>query len=246
MALQEEFAAQGYWLFRWRSFLPIVLVLPLLMALGQFANADHDFWLREEWECLCLLISLLGAGLRVLTVGFVPANTSGRNTRSQLAESLNTTGCYSVVRHPLYFANFLIWLGIAMFLNVWWFVFLFVTMFWLYYERIMFAEEQFLSRQFGQQFVEWSKRVPAFIPNPWKWQKPNLPFSFKTVLRREYTTFFGLAVGYPVLDVIEDTCMFGYLYVEQFCIVLACIGAVVYLVLRTVKKKTHLLHVEGR
>jgi len=246
MALQEEFEVAGNWLFRWRSFLPFVLVIPLLMALGQFVQSKPDFWMREVWECFCLLVSLAGAAIRVGTVGFVPARTSGRPTVGQVAASLNTTGCYSIVRHPLYLANFLIWLGMVMFLMVWWFILLFVAMFWLYYERIMYAEEQFLRRQFGESFVAWASRTPAFVPNPFLWQKPSMPFSLKSVLRREYTTVLGLALGYPILDAIEDSCVLGRLYVEQYGIVLAGVGTVAYLVLRTLKKKTRLLDAEGR
>ena len=33
-------------------------------------------------------------------------NTSGRNTHDQVADSLNTSGIYSIVRHPLYVGNF--------------------------------------------------------------------------------------------------------------------------------------------
>ena len=36
--------------------------------------------------------------------------TSGKNTAKQIAESLNTSGIYSVLRNPLYLANFLNWL----------------------------------------------------------------------------------------------------------------------------------------
>ncbi len=246
MALQEELEVAGNWLFRWRSYLPLVLLVPMLMALGQFTCSAHDAAWREVWELLCLLVSMTGAGLRILTVGFVPARTSGRNTHGQQAEALNTTGSYSIVRHPLYLANFLIWLGIALFLGVWWFVFLFVTLFWLYYERIMYAEEQFLRRQFGQLFVDWSNRVPAFIPNPLKWQRPAMPFSVKTVLKRECATIFAIAIGFPAFDLVEDTCLFGSLHVAHFFIVLACAGTAVYLLLRALKKRTRLLDVEGR
>lgn len=246
MALQEEFERTGNWLFRWRSFLPVALAVPLLMALVQFARSGQNQGLSEIWEGLCLLTSLLGAGVRALTVGFVPVHTSGRNTRSQVAGSLNTTGAYSIMRHPIYVGNFLIWLGFVMFLGIWWFVFLFIAMFWLYYERIMYAEEQFLRRQFGEAFVEWSNHVPAFIPNPFLWRNPSMPFSLRTVLRREYTTVFALAVGYAVLDVLEDTVSRGFLHVEAFCAVLACFGATAYMVLRTLKKRTHLLDVSGR
>ena len=53
-------------------------------------------------------------------MGFAPRGTSGRNTLGQVAEVLNTSGMYSVVRNPLYLGNFVIWLGLALFIKVWW------------------------------------------------------------------------------------------------------------------------------
>jgi len=102
------------------------------------------------------LISLCGLAIRVYTVGHTPANTSGRNTAGQLAESLNTTGIYSLVRHPLYLGNFFMWLGVALLIANFWFVIAFVFAYWIYYERIMFAEEQFLRTKFGPTYVEWA------------------------------------------------------------------------------------------
>ena len=35
--------------------------------------------------------------------------------------------------------------------------------FWLYYERIMAAEEEFLEQRFGQAWLEYKKRVPRYL-----------------------------------------------------------------------------------
>ncbi len=67
-----------------------------------------------SWEYFCLGVSFLGLFVRVMTVAFVPRHTSGRNTKRQIAEDLNTSGIYSIVRHPLYLGNFLIGLGISL------------------------------------------------------------------------------------------------------------------------------------
>ncbi len=100
-----------------------------------------------------------------LTVGFAPKNTSGRNTAAgQMADELNVTGIYSIVRHPLYVGNFFMWLGPVLFLRSVWFTIVFCLVYWLYYERIMFAEEQFLRRKFGDAYDKWSEKVKAFIP----------------------------------------------------------------------------------
>jgi len=83
----------------------------------------------------------LGLFIRAYAVGHTPANTSGRNTKEQLADELNTTGIYSMVRHPLYLGNFFMWLGAAVLTKNGWFIVAFILLYWIYYERIMFAEE---------------------------------------------------------------------------------------------------------
>ncbi len=149
MALREELQRQGNWLFRWRSYLPLIILPLLLIALR---NAD---WLERTvgdslqncWEVSCLSISFVGLAVRFVTVGYVPAGTSGRNTKGQKAKVLNTTGMYSIVRHPLYFGNLIITLGLLLFMAIWWFGLIVAFAFCLYYERIMVAEETFLAKQ---------------------------------------------------------------------------------------------------
>lgn len=46
------------------------------------------------------------------------------------------------------------------------FTVIFILVYWLYYERIMFAEEQFLRRKFGEKYDEYSSKVyPLFRLN---------------------------------------------------------------------------------
>ncbi len=137
-----------------------------------------------------------------LTVGRTPASTSGRNTRRQVAESLNTTGIYSTVRHPLYLGNFLMALGVVLFPMTWWLVVIYGLAFWLYYERIMLAEEAFLRSRFGTAFEEWARRTPAFVPRLRGYVAPDLPFSLRNVLRREYNGAFAVVL---LLTLLETT-----------------------------------------
>lgn len=59
------------------------------------------------------------------------------------------------------------------------FVLIFVLSYWVYCERIMYAEEQFLKRKFADSYREWSCGVPAFLPRFGNWVKPSLSFSWK-------------------------------------------------------------------
>lgn len=166
MALREEFEKTGNWLFRRRGYFPFLIVPLLLLALRDSEQIEIR-WGETAltfWEVFCIAVSFSGLALRCATLGWVNKGTSGRNTQAQRAETLNTQGAYSVVRHPLYLGNFLITMGFALFVEVWWFVMFTVLFFWLYYERIMFAEEEFLRRKFGASYRQWADETPAFWP----------------------------------------------------------------------------------
>ena len=122
MALKETYEKQGTFLFRHRSYLPL-LVGPLVVAAlldPQYTHPLFSGFSGRLWEAICILISFSGLAVRSLVAGYVPLGTSGRNAIRQVAESLNTKGLYSLVRNPLYLGNFLIILGLLLFIQVGW------------------------------------------------------------------------------------------------------------------------------
>jgi protein-S-isoprenylcysteine O-methyltransferase Ste14 len=170
MALQEEFENQGNWLFKYRGHLPLVWLVAgwALYLWNAWTTEGHSGCClipHNYYETGCLCVSLLGLAVRIFTVGHTARNTSGRNTAGQLADSLNTSGIYSMVRHPLYLGNYFMWAGIALLTRDFWFVVAFSLSYWVYYERIMFAEEQFLRKKFGDVYLRWADKTPAFVPN---------------------------------------------------------------------------------
>jgi len=248
MALREEFAKTGNWLFRYRSYFPLIIVPLLVIALRDSKYLEREIGTTYGyiWEGFCALVSFTGLLVRCMVIGYAPKRTSGRNTEHQKAETLNTTGLYSVVRHPLYLGNFFIFLGMVLFVQVVWFAIFTVLSFWLYYERIMFAEEEFLRGKFGDTFLEWAEKTPAFWPRFRNWQQPALTFSFRNILKREYTAFFLIIASLTMLDAAGDIFTGRELKMDEVWSTLFIIGLVVYLVLRTLRTRTRILHVEGR
>jgi protein-S-isoprenylcysteine O-methyltransferase Ste14 len=200
LPLIEELTRSGRWLFRWRSYLPLTFIALALWSMASGAAAPAEPNVRAFWDFLCLAVSLAGLGVRVWTVGHTPKGTSGRGTSGQEAETLNTTGMYSTTRHPLYLGNFFMGLGVALFPRLWWLAVIYVLAFWLYYERIMLAEEDFLRERFGDAFERWATRTPAFVPDPRRYERASLPFSLRNVLRREYNGAFAVVVAMFLLD----------------------------------------------
>src|SRR4030042_301401 len=161
MALKEEFETTGEYCFQWRSYLPFAMAALFIPALAQFRYPFADRGLDLAWDTGCLAMALLGQVVRFFTVGFVPRGTSGRNTRGQVAEVLNTTGMYAVVRNPIYLGNFIIWFGLSLFMKSVWFTPGIGSFFTIFYERIIFREEAFLRLKFGEDFMEWAAATPV-------------------------------------------------------------------------------------
>jgi protein-S-isoprenylcysteine O-methyltransferase Ste14 len=246
MTLQQKFEKSGNWLFRWRSFLPLVMIALFAIAIRDFYRPFADPQMDLIWELVCLSVSLVGLAIRVIAGGYVPSGTSGRNTKKQAASVLNTTGVYSVVRHPLYLGNFIIWLGLSLFVRVWWFSAVVILTFWLYYEKIMFAEERFLEKKFGDEFLEWAAHTPAFFPRWRNYQASVLPFSWKTALAKEYSTLFSITLSFTVLDIVSDLLTSGQVEVDPVWVGIFGITLLFYVIVRILKKFTNLLKVEGR
>jgi protein-S-isoprenylcysteine O-methyltransferase Ste14 len=245
MALVHEFENSGNWLFKRRSWLPVFMITAgiIMMYLGNRQAILFD--MRDE--LIFLGVSLFGQVIRILTVGFTPKNTSGRNTvNGQIADELNVTGIYSLLRHPLYLGNFFMWLGPVLFLRSGWFMVVFGLFYWLYYERIMFAEEQFLRRKFGDIYDKWSETVSSFIPLTFYYIAPKLPFSVRNVLKREYNSFVNIFVIFTLLDLFRNYFLSERIYFTEMWIWLLGTAFVIWITVRTIHKSTKWLEVEGR
>ncbi len=220
-----------------------------MLFIPAFVGFDYPmgsrFW-DNIWEGVCLTVGFMGLAIRILTVGYAPKNTSGRNTRNQLAATLNTSGMYSLVRNPLYLGNFFMWLAPVLFPRCWWLCLIYVMAFCLYYERIVITEENFLRRKFGREYLQWCARTPAFFPWKWKWQKPSLSFSWKTAIRREYHGFYALIVVLFALEHVSEACVHDAFTWDKPWIYLFCAGTLIYCFVRFLAKRTNALCVEGR
>lgn len=196
MKLSEHMSRSGVGLFRWRSYLPLIFAPFLLYAAfqGEQVESVMGDTFGDVFEIASIGLVILGQGLRIWTVGHVPRRTSGRNVQGQVAETLNTTGLYSVVRNPLYLANCLMYLGVALFSQNLFVALLVVLVLVPYYERIIAAEEAFLSEKFGAVYDDWAALTPAFVPKLTGWVPSALPFSWRTVIRREQSSVYGAVV----------------------------------------------------
>lgn len=105
-------------------------------------------------------------GLALLLVGFgmafrVTAQLGWRDAHGE-ANHLNTTGWFAWSRNPIYVLSFVGMIGISLTINsamVNWILVLWALM----YVLAPFAEEPWLSKQFGEKYRQYKASVPRFI-----------------------------------------------------------------------------------
>jgi protein-S-isoprenylcysteine O-methyltransferase Ste14 len=238
----EKMVQQGNWLFRYRSYLPIFI---LVFALGCMWTQRRIYTTDYFWfDIMCLLISLSGEVIRIVAVGYAANRTSGRNTKQQVASEINQTGIYSLVRHPLYIGNFFMWLGIAIYSRIWWLAVIFVLLYWIYYERIILAEEDYLSGKFGDAYRQYAEKVNGIIPDWKNYQANKYCFRAKKALRQENPSLYGMIVVFVLLKLWQgliSKCFTPYLI---FWIMLGGGFSLLYVIVLILKKKTRILHGE--
>ncbi len=242
--LLDELRRQGDKLYRWRSYLPVPLTLLLFTTL---ALSPAEVWpLGPWWDWLALNVSLLGLAFRIYTIGHAPPFTSGGNVRKQVAGELNTTGAYSLVRHPLYLGNLLMWLGPTLLVRSVWVTIICVLVFWLYYERITCAEEDFLETSFGNEFRAWSAVTPALLPSAAAWRAPSASFSMRRVLRREYNALLATVALFCLLIAWRSWLHDPRVTLPTSWMILLASAVAIFVVCLVIKKRTTLLEREPR
>jgi protein-S-isoprenylcysteine O-methyltransferase Ste14 len=244
MKLADHLSHSGDFLFRWRSYFPLILLPAFALALADSPLGPVPGTWGRAWQISCLLISLSGLAIRVFTIGSAPAGTSERSTTDPRASTLNTTGAYSVVRHPLYLGNSLIVLGLACLPGVWYLPLIVALASVLYHERIAAREEKYLDERFGDEFRRWTEQVPAMVPAFGRYTPPAGAFRWRRVLDREFHALFVIGAGFFALDVGRRAMAAGRLSLDPLWTALVVMTGVVFVALTAVKKSTHWLRVE--
>jgi protein-S-isoprenylcysteine O-methyltransferase Ste14 len=242
MSLNIEMQNQGNFLFKRRSYIPIfllIITLTIYIFTDKFNIEESNNFIFKNYKIFSLAVSLTGLLIRVKVVGHTPPKTSGRNTNvGQVAEELNTTGLYSLVRHPLYVGNYLMWLGVLMLTLNLYFIIISTLLYFIYYERIMFAEEQFIIAKFQDQYKDYSKVTPAFISNFKHYKKPIYLFNLKKVIKKEKNGFVAVFALFWLFDWVENVMMNDITYFEcNYWFYSALISVILYLILKIMKKK---------
>lgn len=153
-------------LFRRRTFIVLLGVL----ALVPFAEPQPGMFAAGALLCV------LAEAWRIWAAGTI-----------HKTEELTTGGPYAYVRHPLYVGSFLHAVGYALMSGHWSSFAVIIPLFVLLYGAAVSTEEAMLCKIFGQRYVEYSERVPRFVPRLGRVQPGNGRFSWRQALaNKEY------------------------------------------------------------
>jgi protein-S-isoprenylcysteine O-methyltransferase Ste14 len=150
--------AVGNFLFHYRNFLfPLAYLLLFVPGPRCLSNASAAV-------ALGLGLALAGQALRAITICLAYIRRGGKD-RQVYADALVQDGVFAHCRNPLYVGNFLILAGLGLIANSMLFMTLGLGFFVFAYWGIIAAEESFLRRKFGQEYIAYCARVSRIVPN---------------------------------------------------------------------------------
>jgi protein-S-isoprenylcysteine O-methyltransferase Ste14 len=130
-------------------------------------------WILDSFvfKFLTFLSDFVPLYIRLTTAGLVliPAIHLMRSGHRAISyETLSspqliTDGAFSRVRHPLYLASLLFYVFLIIITLSLFSLFIFVCIF-IFYNYIAAYEDKFLEKKFGQDYLDYKKDVPRWIP----------------------------------------------------------------------------------
>ena len=180
----------GNFFFHYRNALfPLVFVLLFIPGPNLFPTDTLAI-------AIGLSIAIAGQLIRAITIGLVYIIRGGRN-RQVFAKGLVQTGMFAHCRNPLYVGNVLICLGVGVTANSLLFLAIGMPFLLFAYSAIIAAEENYLHEKFGQEFEDYCKRVPRWIPifSGILQTAQSMDFKWRRLIVKEYGSTFCWMAG---------------------------------------------------
>ena len=181
--------AIGNFLFRFRNqlFPAIIVVLFLLMPPPALVLDNPLLTLGKD--AVAILVILAGLALRATVVGYKYIQRGGLK-KKVYAKDLVTEGMFGVCRNPLYVGNMLLYTGIFLLHGNPLLIVAGVSLFAFMYQCIVYAEEAFLLRTFGEAYRAYCRDVPRWMLrlSNFSQSTEGMTFNIRRVVGKDYST----------------------------------------------------------
>jgi protein-S-isoprenylcysteine O-methyltransferase Ste14 len=156
----------GNFFFKYRNQLFIFLYALLLVPSPELITEKvfgPGYWQIALW--VGLFITTLGVVIRGITIGLTFIERGGDKALRIHADALITKGLFTHSRNPLYVGNNLMLFGLGILSNSLIYVIVVVPVFLFIYQCIIYAEEDFLTKKFGQPYLDYCSKTNRWLPN---------------------------------------------------------------------------------
>jgi protein-S-isoprenylcysteine O-methyltransferase Ste14 len=122
---------------------------------------------RSFFSTITSLIA--GLAFLVIWISFAfPALRQFYKTKNTIAtikpaNSLQTTGIYSISRNPMYISLLSLYIGLAFLFGNWWTLFLVPILGIILTVRVILPEERYLERAFGENYLAYKNKVRRWL-----------------------------------------------------------------------------------
>jgi protein-S-isoprenylcysteine O-methyltransferase Ste14 len=184
----------GNWFFHFRNMLFPVFYAVLFIP-------SPEIFPDPKWSVILGgSLIFLGMGIRCLTVGLAYVVRGGEARRIH-ANFLVTEGIYRLCRNPLYLGNITLIIGFGIFANSLLFLLCMVPLFIGIYLSIILAEEDYLTKKFDTDYINYKMSTNALLPKLGEIGNAfsGTEFSFKRVITKEYNSMFLYSSGVLLL-----------------------------------------------
>jgi protein-S-isoprenylcysteine O-methyltransferase Ste14 len=182
----------GNFIFKFRNIIfPLVFIM-LVVGFKPMPESGH----AEVWRyAIGTTVALAGQMIRALTIGLAYIIRGGKD-RKVYARTLVKDGIFAHCRNPLYLGNILIVIGLGIAAHSVPFYLIGIPLFIFMYMAIIRAEEHFLANTFGEEYVEYSRKVNRLIPDMSGLKKTigSMQFKWRRLLVKEYGTTYSWIV----------------------------------------------------
>ncbi len=135
----------------------IAIELWVLYPLPWIGSPLADILFAIGWLAVAAVVAIDVSAMRTLA----KANTTIRPDKA--SAHLVTTGAFSFTRNPIYLANTLLMLGVALIAGILWFIPLALIAAFLTQKLAIEREEKHLAARFGKKYFDYAKRVRRWI-----------------------------------------------------------------------------------
>ena len=141
---------------------PLIFLVPLAVAL--YEHTSRPVHITTRPIAIALGVVMLGVALPI----FISAVLQFRKAETAVVPYEPTTAIvdtwpYSFTRNPIYLSMALVYVGISLFFNSWWPIFLLPLVLLVIQRGVIEREERYLERKFGDSYLEYKQQVRRWL-----------------------------------------------------------------------------------